>query len=320
MWYVDAPDLTCVSIHVLNLHIMCLCSTQFGLRIYDTLTAQCCERLQSSVTSGDFELEAKIGVFMASNNPSRTRYTVPAVGSGYCVLTNATPAPYSFKPGLTEEDFSTLCNTLKQRLTYTQERRVEPILDYQKTHTIDSFYRVDGRRIRVSRDIVTKEVKECIEKVSICDDINVLDNAPANASKYSFRISAKREVKAPLPPPTATPLMTREKLRRSFICGPWSIDLTEVTTGDQKTYEVEVEMHSRYLETMRVASQQALTRESGTFMRMVEALIRTVKSLIMATNPAFRCIPSDHRHAKQPRPNADGDPNAQNVVQLPKKQ
>ncbi|KAJ2762748.1 mRNA-capping enzyme subunit beta [Coemansia nantahalensis] len=101
---------------------------------------------------------------------------------------------------------------------------------YKHTREIDHFYKVDGTRVRVTRNKETGEVLSVITKNKVAD-LNIY----SPRTKLDIRITINEELPLEMPDTDVhKPILERHKDRLSYTQDIWSVDLTQVVSPEHE--------------------------------------------------------------------------------------
>jgi hypothetical protein len=256
------------------------------------------------------EIEGKIGFL--HNRRTYNPFSLPHVASIVALDPKLSDTPWRFESNVPQERFAHLQNNVfTGRVHNYRATHAGMAVEYAKKRTRDAFYIVRGERVRVTRDMDTDKVLECIIKKKP-EHCNLDFFNPS--SEITFRISVSSEVKAPLPTHEQA-VEIREKERRSYMIGFWTLDFTTVTsystsTPNHKavTHEIEVEVLSKHLPYMNKMLERAKVGQISGFTEIASSLLDTLRMLTYLSHPQAPvpeiCLPP--RGDARPRPPQPG--------------
>ncbi|KAJ2338230.1 mRNA-capping enzyme subunit beta, partial [Coemansia sp. RSA 2618] len=136
-----------------------------------------------------------------------------------------------FESNMTVQQHAMFNKLLNQRVDETRRADFRGSrVEYRHTKEIDHFYRMNGTRVRVTRDKETGEVLDVITKIKVAD-LNIF----SPRTKLDIRITINEEQPMEMPDTEANkPILERHKDRLSYKQDLWSFDLTQVISPERE--------------------------------------------------------------------------------------
>lgn len=274
---------------------------------FNEITRQLADFLDSNVVQapaylldfGNFEIEAKLGKLI--NIETDERIDLPVTAETF-LKPNSIRTRFQSK--MTQEQHKTIndfLNTETRRASHTEGRI--PI-QYEHRYEIDTLYEAPDDflaslppnitalasrfhhrrpRVRVTRDTRTGKVKEMISKFTVahleafCPQ-DVLDYRVTVNFECAYRgpLDALRELGGP-----DANAHAREKDRLSYSHQCFSVDLTQVLVGDEKSHELEIELDA---DVLRDQGLKMIAGESHRYEQLVGSFLNYVRVVNRASN------------------------------------
>ncbi|KAJ2080800.1 mRNA-capping enzyme subunit beta [Coemansia sp. RSA 988] len=173
----------------------------------------------------NIEIEGKLGRLV--DKKTGQRISLPVVSE----TALADDRGMRFESDMTLQQHAMFNKLLNQRVDETRrpEFRGSRIV-YKHTREVDHFYRLDGTRIRVTKDKESGEVISVITKNKVAD-LNIY----SPRTKLDIRITINEEQTLEMPDTEAhKPILVRHKDRLSYKQDIWSFDLTQVISPEHE--------------------------------------------------------------------------------------
>ncbi|PIA19615.1 mRNA triphosphatase CET1, partial [Coemansia reversa NRRL 1564] len=171
----------------------------------------------------NIEIEGKLGRLV--DKKTGQRINLPVVSETALADDRGT----RFESDMTLQQHAMFNKLLNQRVDETRrpEFRGSRIV-YKHTREVDHFYRMDGTRIRVTKDKESGEIISVITKTKVAD-LNIY----SPRTKLDIRITINEEQTLEMPDTEAhKPILVRHKDRLSYKQDIWSFDLTQVISPE----------------------------------------------------------------------------------------
>ncbi|TIB94478.1 mRNA triphosphatase CET1 [Wallemia mellicola] len=178
------------------------------------------------------EVEAKIGIFV---DQTGQRAELPVAVE--TILTNTDGLRFISDMTISQhKHYNKILNDRTSQSSQTPTR-----IQYAHSKELDSFYPIGKgqRKIRVTKDLRTDQVKDVIEKVRVAD---LAIYSPKRL--FDWRISINMEIPQTVPQ-NQNMTYSRKKDRLSYTQQEMQVDLTQVFSPNSETpsHELELEMH-----------------------------------------------------------------------------
>ncbi|KAJ2162024.1 mRNA-capping enzyme subunit beta [Coemansia sp. RSA 552] len=236
----------------------------------------------------NIEIEGKLGRLVDKKTGKRIELPV----ASETVLRDAQWV--RFESNMTLQQHAMFNKLLNQRVDETRKAdfggsRVE----YRHTREVDQFYKVDGTRVRVTRNKETGAVLGVITKNKIAD-LNIY----SPRTKLDIRISINEERTMEMPDTEAhKPILERYKDRLSYAQDLWSFDLTQVVspehevgpvnpyaTGPPKTAPAttthELELEVAHPEVWQAERAKVAANKPNSFHEITHIFLGNLKALV----------------------------------------
>ncbi|KAJ2389597.1 mRNA-capping enzyme subunit beta [Coemansia sp. RSA 2611] len=173
----------------------------------------------------NIEIEGKLGRLV--DRRTGQRLSLPVVSEAALADDKNT----RFESNMTQQQHAKFNQLLNQRVDETRRAEFRGArVEYRHTREIDHFYRINGTRVRVTRNKETGEVLQVITKSKIAD-LNIY----SPRTKLDIRITINEERPLEIPDTEANkPILERHKDRLSYRQDIWSVDLTQVVSPEHE--------------------------------------------------------------------------------------
>ncbi|KAJ1727195.1 mRNA-capping enzyme subunit beta [Coemansia biformis] len=173
----------------------------------------------------NLEIEGKLGLLV--DKKTGQRISLPVLSETVLADDRNT----RFESNMTQQQHAMFNKLLNQRVD--EARRADfrgSRIMYKHTREVDHFYKVDGMRVRVTRNKETGEVLGVITKNKVAD-LNIY----SPRTKLDIRITINEEHKLDMPDMEEhKPILERHKDRLSYTQDIWSFDLTQVISPEHE--------------------------------------------------------------------------------------
>lgn len=137
-----------------------------------------------------------------------------------------------FESNMTVQQHAVFNKMLNQRVDETRRPEFRGSrIEYKHTKEVDNFYRVEGTRLRVTKDKESGEVLAVITKTKVAD-LNIF--SPRTKLDIRITINEERTMEQPNVEQNK-PILERQKDRLSYKQDLWSFDLTQVVSPEHET-------------------------------------------------------------------------------------
>ncbi|KAF2709622.1 mRNA triphosphatase CET1 [Pleomassaria siparia CBS 279.74] len=285
-------------------------------QVYDEMVRQVCEFLWTNIVVNS-ELRAAIAESPATEVEIEARWgqikdrvsgqRLHGVHSTECVVKEGMQERTKFESTMSLEQHKRMNEYLNAQVQQSrQEGTLRTSVDYKHTREVDMFYELDragfeklpsltqsliassGRqRIRVTRDAKTNEVIRKIVKHRIA---NLEISSPK--TEWDYRIGINLEIAFPGDIDTLKPVietgktaesMERKKDRVSYSwLGAYQIDLTQVSQGQSKNHELELELNGELMLQHAIANERG---ETNGFETLITGMLNNLRVLSREITP-----------------------------------
>lgn len=229
--------------------------TLWNLSIFISKSIDSC--LAKNYKNADIEIEARLGKILTKN----TRERVQDDSNSESIF--AFNPKYCFDPNMSMEQHGFFNQLLNHAV------KNNPNLKYLHSKSTDTFY----DSLRITTDDSTN-IKTCIQKIKV-SEIHI--RSPN--CEFDFRISVNLEVLQEIPKDLGQRVarLERKKDRLSYNYQLLAVDLTQVTSAQEKMHELEVEF--KKIPVLVAQKKLADAHSPNSFCSMVEVLLNTLRML-----------------------------------------